>query len=174
MTYLAGLFCLHWKPYECFVAFANMVHTHYFTSLFMMDVNQIVKHIKIFDILYQRYLPELHSQFRKLGFSSEHYLLEWFLTLFTKQLPLDVVARIWDCYVFEGESFIYATAIAILKCCQKLIISSSFDEAALLLRTLPQDIKEEALFSAINTIHIPKYFKKLVENLNKESYIHNI
>ncbi|GAM26734.1 hypothetical protein SAMD00019534_099090 [Acytostelium subglobosum LB1] len=168
MTYLGGLLCMHLEPYDCFVAFVNLVNTHFFTSLFMMDVQQIVKHVKIFDVLFNRHLPELHAAFRKMGFSSEHYLLEWFMTLFTKQLPLPVVARVWDCFLLEGESFIYRTAISVIKCCERLIGSSSFDDAIQLLRSMPQDIKEEALFSAITSMHVPKLFKRIVEKMNKE------
>eukprot|EP01133_Synstelium_polycarpum_P008173 gene8173-9607_t len=168
MSYLAGLLCLYLDEYEAFVAFANMVNTHFFSSLFMMDVNQIVRHVKIFDVLFSKHLPALYTQFRTLGIASEHYLLEWLMTLFTKQLPMPLVSRIWDCVLIEGESFIYAAVIGILKCCNRLIMSSSFEEAIVLLRGLPQDLKEEALFDAIDTVHIPKYFKRFIERINQE------
>jgi hypothetical protein len=41
----------------------------------------------------------------------EMYLLEWCLTLFSKRLSLDVVSRIWDCYLLFGESVVYRIAV---------------------------------------------------------------
>jgi hypothetical protein len=36
------------------------------------------------------------------GITSEMYLLDWNLSLFSKALPLEAAARIWDVYLMEG------------------------------------------------------------------------
>eukprot|EP01132_Coremiostelium_polycephalum_P000879 gene879-1101_t len=169
MSYLSGLLTIYMDtPFNTFVCFANLLNNHFFLSLFRMDVKGIVKHMKIFDLLFQRHLPKLYRKFKELSISPEHYLLEWFMTLFTKLLPLPIVSRVWDCYLIEGESYVYSVAIGILKCCRKILMVSNFEEAIEVLRTMPQDFKEDSLFAAIESIHIPKYFKKIMLVLDQE------
>lgn len=43
------------------------------------------------------------------------FILDWTLTLFSKALPLDVAARIWDGYMLLGELFIMQTSLGILR-----------------------------------------------------------
>jgi hypothetical protein len=42
------------------------------------------------------------------------YLAELFTGLFTSLLPLDQAARLWDVYVFEGDSLLVRAAVALL------------------------------------------------------------
>ena len=56
-------------------------------------------------------MPELCDYFENLNLLPEHYLIEWFMTIFAKNLNIDLVARIWDIYMFEGIKAIYQAAI---------------------------------------------------------------
>ncbi|EGG16606.1 regulator of chromosome condensation domain-containing protein [Cavenderia fasciculata] len=169
MSYLCGLLLLHMNNgLECFIVFSNMLNSHYFKSLYNFDIQQMVRHIKIYDVLFQKNLPDLYRCFKQVGLVSEHYLLEWLMTLFTKQMSLPIVTRIWDGFLLEGEGYIYAAALGALKLLQKLLLQSpTFDECILTLRSAPQDFKEESLFISIDTIHIPKFCKNLIDSLNK-------
>ena len=39
------------------------------------------------------------------------YVLEWFITLYTKALDLDIVSRVWDLFFLYGSIVIYKTGI---------------------------------------------------------------
>lgn len=41
MSYLAGMLLIYMEPYEAFVCFANLLNSHYFASLFSMNVNEV-------------------------------------------------------------------------------------------------------------------------------------
>ena len=59
--------------------------------------------------------PDLHKRLTcTLQIPHTAYLEPMFRTLFTKNLPLDLVSRVWDVYVFEGDGFLIRTAVAIL------------------------------------------------------------
>jgi len=60
-------------------------------------------------------LPLLYNHFKDEGVSSEMYLLDWNLSLFCKALPIEVAARVWDCYLLEGEVFIVRAALGLLR-----------------------------------------------------------
>ncbi|KAF2078186.1 hypothetical protein CYY_000476 [Polysphondylium violaceum] len=172
MSYVAAIFCLYLDTFDAFVAFTNMLNTHFFTSLYRMDVREIIKHVQVFDLLFKQHLPNLFHQFKQLELSTEHFLLEWFMTLFTKLLPFHIVCRIWDCFLIEGESFIYSASIGILRSCRKFITNSNFEETLNIIRSVPHDFKEERLFKSIKAIYIPKNVEKFITSM-QDNYHHN-
>jgi len=166
MTYLAGMLLLHMEPYDTFVCLCNLFENHFFVSLFKMDIPQIIKHIRIYDLLLSRTIPHLYDHFSNLGISAEHYLLDWFLTLFSKSLKLNVASRIWDCFFLEGEIFLHRAAVGIIKKLQSEIEKAPFEVCIMKLRQLPQHLDEGELMETILTVHIPKYLKSITRRLN--------
>ena len=71
-------------------------------------------------MLFAILMPTLYKQFSEMGISTEHYLIDWFFTMFTKSLPLDICSRIWDCFFVEGQVFLFITAL----CTSPLSLSS--------------------------------------------------
>jgi len=49
--------------------------------------------------------------FEDQGIGPDLYFMEWCMTLFCKRLSLEVVGRIWDCYLIVGEVFVYRAAV---------------------------------------------------------------
>lgn len=45
----------------------------------------------------------------------------WFMTLFSRDFPADVVVRIWDCFFMEGLKIMFRVALAVLKLVQSKI-----------------------------------------------------
>ncbi len=37
-----------------------------------------------------------------------------FLSVFSRSLPFAVAARVWDCFVVDGEVFLFRTAVALM------------------------------------------------------------
>jgi len=52
----------------------------------------------------------LHS-FRQ----ADMYLLSWLLTLFSKNIPLEVAARIWDGHLIFGEAYLVCACLGVLR-----------------------------------------------------------
>ncbi len=49
------------------------------------------------------------------------------MTIFTKNLNIDVAARIWDLYMIEGIKALFQTSIAILMINKSKLMYSNFD-----------------------------------------------
>jgi hypothetical protein len=132
MSFLAGNLLLYMEPYSAFVCFANMLNSNYFLTFLKMHADDMNERFKIFAGLFRDYVPVLFRfvldylfaltclailylircrTFEEENISYDMYLLEWCLTLFSKRLPLDVVSRVWDCYLMFGESVIYRFAV---------------------------------------------------------------
>jgi hypothetical protein len=59
--------------------------------------------------------PELHDHLVSLPYHDpDFYLGDVILALFTKHVSLDEAARLWDVYVFEGDSLIVRAGVAFL------------------------------------------------------------
>jgi len=66
---------------------------------YRFDEHQIRKRLQIFKQIFFYNLPELCDHFESLDLLPESYLVEWSMTLFSKNLNIDLVARIWDVYM---------------------------------------------------------------------------
>ena len=67
----------------------------------------------------------ISSQFESEAVAPDLYLMEWFVTLFCKRLALDVVSRVWDCYLLLGEPILYRVAVVCqyVLCCLMMLFS---------------------------------------------------
>jgi len=56
------------------------------------------------------------------------YASQWFLTLFAVNFSFDILVRIWDVYLLEGEKTIYRIAIALLLKNETKLLVRDFEE----------------------------------------------
>jgi Rab-GTPase-TBC domain len=82
------------------------------------------------------------------------YLYEWLLTIFSRSLPLDVTHRIWDNFLCSGHTFLFRTALGLLRLQQTTFISCTFEEALQLLNRPPKDFDADQLFNEIAKISV--------------------
>lgn len=61
------------------------------------------KHLNLFSNLMSEHVPAVQKHFAcmSVGIEPDMFLYDWWLTLFTRVLPLDIAARVWDNYFFE-------------------------------------------------------------------------
>lgn len=156
MSHLAALFVIYLELFPAFTCFTNLVHSHFFSSLFKMDVPQIVLHMRIYDILFEKNIPLLFRHFSQLEIVAEHYLLDWLMTSFSRSFSLPIVIRIFDCLIMEGELILFKVALSILKISQDSLLKSNFETCLLTIQKLSMSINEQILFNTIKLINVPK------------------
>lgn len=71
--------------------------------------------VRFFDENLQRVLPLVFNHFKALDLSSEIFLIQWFMRLFSNNFPIEMSARLWDNFLLEGEIYVFKVAIAYLK-----------------------------------------------------------
>ncbi len=111
LSYIAGMLLLNMDKYQAFVALMNIALSHNIIAFYRFDENQIRKRLQIFKQVFYYNLPELCDHFESLDLLPEHYLIEWYMTLFAKNLNIDIAARVWDVYMIEGIKAIFQAAI---------------------------------------------------------------
>lgn len=55
------------------------------------------------------------------------FMLEWYITLFSKSIPLDIAAIIWDLYLLEGEVLLYKATLGIFKYFETKLLKLDFE-----------------------------------------------
>jgi hypothetical protein len=165
MSFVGAMLMLHMSPLDAFVCLCNLLTSHFFVSLYQFNIRECLKHIRIYELLFSKHLPTLFGHFVHLGVSPEHYLLDFFFTIFSRSLPLSVCARVWDCFLLEGEVMLFRTALALLKMYEGELLKSSLEQIVPLLRKLPEDVTEARLFAALEDITVPKYIHQFIERI---------
>jgi hypothetical protein len=168
MSYLAGNLLLYLAPYEAFVAFAHLLNSPFFHVFLKMDVHGMQARYKLFEECLAEAEPELSRHLAQEGVGSDLYFMEWCMTAFCKRLPLDVVGRVWDCYLLQGELVIYRAAVAILRAHKAEFLSKPFDAIMRKLNQVPLDISEEELMRAFAEVHISSALKAKLRQLNHQ------
>mmetsp|Transcript_11115 Transcript_11115/g.14469 ORF Transcript_11115/g.14469 Transcript_11115/m.14469 type:complete len:304 (-) Transcript_11115:1541-2452(-) len=77
-------------------------------------VPQLKLRIYQFGRLLHRKLPDLEAHFSDIGVTPDFFASQWFLTLMSYNLPLDLVVRVWDVLVIDGWKTIFRVGISLL------------------------------------------------------------
>jgi hypothetical protein len=56
----------------------------------------------IFLSLMKKFLPKLHEHLLEEMVTPAMYATQWFLTIFSSNIPLELTLRIWDTFFIEG------------------------------------------------------------------------
>jgi len=60
-------------------------------------------------------MPAVASCIEEAGLQPEMFLIEWFMTIYSKCLQIDVASVVWDLFLLDGEVVLYCTALALLR-----------------------------------------------------------
>ena len=80
------------------------------------------------EVLIQVYLPDLHEHLSKNKVPTDIYASNWFITMFTNDLPFDMAASVLDVYLLEGHKGLLRIALSILSFLKTELISLQYDE----------------------------------------------
>ncbi|KAL7274845.1 hypothetical protein RUND412_002229 [Rhizina undulata] len=112
---VAGLLLLNLTPEQAFVTLANLLNRPLPLAFYTQDEGAMSRVYNLFLKAFKYKLPSLHQHINQtLRLPPSAYLEPMFLTLFSLHCPLDLTARIWDVYSFEGDSFLVRTAVGVL------------------------------------------------------------
>lgn len=99
-----------------FIALANVLNRPLPLSFYASDSGAKFSAYNLLLQTLKTKSPQLHKHLTKaeLALDPEDYLYNIFTALFTQHLSLDECTRLWDVYVFEGDSVLVRAAVALL------------------------------------------------------------
>ena len=118
-----------------------------------------------FQRLLEWFLPRLADHFHKHHITTDLYITEWVMTLFTyKHIPPETSARIWDIFLLDGWKFLFRIGLAILSLAQPALLSLEFEGMVQYLKFYP----DQAIFVPeilLNKAHTFKITNRLLHRL---------
>ena len=114
-------------------------------------------------------LPELCSHLELLNILPENYFDEWSATIFSKNLNIDIVMKIWDLYIVLGEKIIFNAGVALLQELEEDLYNCEEKEEGLdvLLNCQEREIKETIFLKNILNVKCPEWIKNELSIINE-------
>lgn len=115
--------------------------------MYLPKLSETQKVLHIFGDLANHYLPKLWEHFTQEGIHQTMFVTEWVMTIFCRGFSFELVTRVWDIFMYEGDmKIIYRVALAILKYFEKEFLSMKFDKIMALLREVARRIDVVLVF----------------------------
>lgn len=154
MSFLAAVLLLYVDDVaDVFACFANMLlHESCFLHFFSMKMPEVRIYLSVHDRFLRDEMPTLSAHFKQHNVEADLYMINWVMSLYCGALPLDIVSRIWDVYMLDGDVAIFRAALGILKLLQPKLLGMHFEEMAFLLSHLPEEIEQDALLRCIRGV----------------------
>ena len=119
--------------------------------MYLPKLSETQKILHVFDELAGLHLPKLWTHFTLEGIHPTMFVTEWIMTFFCRGFSFELVTRVWDIFMFEGDmKIIYRVSLAILKYFEEEFLSKKFDKIMGLLRDISKKIDAVIVFEVQN------------------------
>ena len=172
LSFIAGILLLNMDKFKAFISLMNLILNPIMLPFYKMENESIQQRLKLFKQVFYFNLPELCEHFDELGLLPENYFLSWNMTLFTRDVNLELAKRIWDVFMVEGIKAIYSAAIVFLSHFESKLINMDFVEIMTCIGTIKNiNFDEDMAIEAMKNVKIPDWVQLEIEKLNYENFI---
>ena len=170
LSFIAGILLLNMDKFKAFISLMNLILNPIMLPFYKMENESIQQRLKLFKQVFYFNLPELCEHFDELGLLPENYFLSWNMTLFTRDVNLELAKRIWDVFMVEGIKAIYSAAIVFLSHFESKLINMDFVEIMTCIGAIKNiNFDEDMAIEAMKNVKIPDWVQLEIEKLNYEN-----
>ncbi|XQJ32079.1 disgorgin, putative [Leishmania guyanensis] len=143
MSFLVAALSTQMAEEESFWALHEMMYNERYKmrELFRPGFPLLQQFFYQLERLIARLLPRLSKRLDELEIQPSFFASQWFLTLFVNHFPFRALLRVWDIFFSEGWKIIFRTGIALMKWEEPHLLTLSFEDMLLALKSL-QDGKD--------------------------------
>ena len=142
-----------------------MMREYKLREMYLPKMPGLAKAFYVHLSLTKKYLPKLHTHMLVQKFEPSMYASQWFMTIFSVNMPFECIVRIWDIFFVEGPKMMYRVALAIFKINQEKLLKADLDGLFTKLREYSKGAEPELL---IKTAVSFTFSKDLIAKLEKE------
>ena len=165
MSFIVAMLLINMNAYHAFVVLCNVLRRPIHRRFFQMELSDIRPYFATFAALLEEKLPKLHRLFRANKVESDLFLVDWFMSIFARSLPLDIASRIWDWYVVRGEVYLFQVGLSILKYFEPRLLRQNVDGILYDLTHLPSNLDEDKFFKIVDGMNVDtKRYTDLLES----------
>ncbi|XP_029993303.1 rab GTPase-activating protein 1 [Sphaeramia orbicularis] len=168
MSYIAAVLLMHLGEEEAFWALTALLDKpKYVAELFDLNLTKVQHQVEVFEQLLKHRKPKLFQHMESVGVLSVHFVMPWFLTLFTSLPCWDSVLAVWDLIILHGLSAVFRTALTIIELLEPRLLDLNDEGAVLpLLLRVPVDIAQyTVLIPALWNTELQDWELKCMNNL---------
>ena len=170
LSFIAGILLLNMDKFKAFISLMNLILNPIMLPFYKMDNESIQQRLKLFKQVFYFNLPELCGHFDELGLLPENYFLSWNMTLFTREVKLELANRIWDVFMIEGVKSIYSAAIVFLSHFEEKLMNMDFMEIMTCIGNIKTiNFDEDMVIEAMKKVKIPNWIQLEIDNLNDKN-----
>ncbi|CAH0521237.1 unnamed protein product [Peronospora belbahrii] len=122
--------------------------------------------IYLFQELLRLHFHDLSTHFRQIGLHSSILVTQWFVTIFARVLPTQVLVRFWDLFLMDGWKAVYRVALAITEELRPKFLAMDLEQCSEYFRKHPKLGLEKTL-SPEKLLHCALKFKVTRSSLKR-------
>jgi hypothetical protein len=115
MGFIAALMLTYMDEESTFWLIHSLMNKYNLKGYYMKDFPELK--LTFFKLLcmMKRCLPRLYKHFKKHNVYPSMYACQWFISVFSVNFKFDILVRIFDVFLLEGEKILYRFALAVLQ-----------------------------------------------------------
>jgi hypothetical protein len=158
MGYLVALFLIYMNEESSFYVLHSLIKDYELEGIYKQGFPDLKKKFYVLLNLEKKFIPKIYDVLKRDGIFPSIYASEWFICLFSKDLKINVLVRIFDTFLFEGFKVIYRFALAFLKMKEKQFTKGKpgIVYTMEIIKKCFEDIDIEALFKVAFSFHLSK------------------
>ena len=165
MNFIAALFLIYMDEESTFFMLDSIMNKYEMRGLYLPEFPDLKKKFYVLLNLEKKLLPKIYEVLKRDNILPSLYASEWFLCLFTHNISIDYIVRIFDVFLLEGFKIIYRFSLAFMKLKEKSFLSSKgMLETINIFHQPMAKVDIEYLFNIAFGFHLSKSQIKKFEN----------
>lgn len=115
MGFICALLLTYMEEESAFWILNSLIEKYNMEGFYLNNFPGLEKSFYVLLALCKKHIPKIYDLFKNFGIHPSMYASQWFITIFGVNFKFDILVRIFDVFLLEGEKILYRFALAILK-----------------------------------------------------------
>lgn len=115
MNNIAACLLYHSDQVLAFELLIRTINDYHLKEVHMAQFPGLYEHCETFDLILPHKMPKLAAHFKQLNVIALHYCQNWFFSLFTQQVPIQLSTALMSLFFRDGWKAIYTIILQVLK-----------------------------------------------------------
>ena len=167
MGFICGLFLIYMDEESSFYMFHSLMKKYKLEGIYFPNFPDLKKMLYVFLNLQKKFLPNIYNVLKKNEIMPTMYSSDWFMCIFSNDLPFNITVRIFDIFLLEGIEIIYKISLAVLKKKENEIVKCKGGLFGIMpiLKSCLDNLEVESLLKEAFSF---KFSKEYIDNCEKE------
>jgi len=162
LNYICGILLLWMTKEEAFYTIVTLLQDggkFSLRHLYLKSLPLLKERYFQFEQLLSQFCPQVFGRFKRMEIHPAVYSSRWFLTLFSYDLPVRTISRIWDLLFFVGPRFIFQIGIGLIQGHRRVLLELKFEKLIPFLQDFHKQVEtfgllKQALETSIKSRHM--------------------